>query len=301
MSKRLTVLVLCLIFPACLALAAAPAYAGGPDPAPADVSLARLSNALDLTPEQQAKIGALYQEAAQRIQAVLADQALTPPAQKTRVREIRAAVQVRIYEILTPVQRQKLAVLQMAAREKRLRQQARARQEQASARMAKALLLTEEQKSQAKLIFGETAKQIRAAAADDSLAPAAKQAKVRAIRAAAEVRLFELLTPAQRQKLLMLRAEAADRVGKKAPGSKGGAAKLIRALDLTPEQQQKIHAIRAEAAAKIGAVLHDSTLAPEAKKAKVKELKEQALARIKELLTPEQQRKLAGFNLGQII
>ena len=298
MPKYLTALTICLAF---LALAAAPAYAGS-GPALTGESFARLSKALELAPEQQAKIQALYQEAAQGVRAVLADQALTPAARKTRVREIQAATQVRIYEILTPEQRQKLATLQMAAGEKRLRRQARTRQARIYAQLAKALQLTEEQKTQAKQIFAEAAKQIQAAAKDESLAPAARQAKVRAIRAAAQVRFFELLTPAQRQKLLALRAEAGDRAkGQRRSGKDGGPAKLIRALNLTPEQQEKIRAIRAEAAEKIGAVLHDPALSPEIKKAKVKELKEQALARIKELLTPEQRRKLEGFSLGEII
>lgn len=79
----------------------------------------------------------------------------------------------------------------------------------------------------------------------------------------------------------------------KPKGPRGDRLKMLsEALSLTDEQKAKIGPILADEAAAMKAVRDDAALADDAKKAKVKEIRDAHQAQVRALLTPEQQEKL---------
>jgi Spy/CpxP family protein refolding chaperone len=66
----------------------------------------------------------------------------------------------------------------------------------------------------------------------------------------------------------------------------------VRAVNLTDEQKAKVKDIFADAKSKHQAMARDTTLSDERKKAKMKELNSSILAKVNEVLTPEQQTEL---------
>jgi Spy/CpxP family protein refolding chaperone len=66
----------------------------------------------------------------------------------------------------------------------------------------------------------------------------------------------------------------------------------VESLNLTDEQKAKVKDIFADAKTKHQAVSSDTTLSDEQKKAKMKELHSSIVAKLNEVLTPEQQTEL---------
>ena len=66
----------------------------------------------------------------------------------------------------------------------------------------------------------------------------------------------------------------------------------VESLNLTDEQKAKVKDIFADAKTKHQAVSSDTTLSEEQKKAKIKELHSSTVAKLNEVLTPEQQTEL---------
>jgi Spy/CpxP family protein refolding chaperone len=66
----------------------------------------------------------------------------------------------------------------------------------------------------------------------------------------------------------------------------------LDSLNLTDDQKAKVNDILADAKTKRQAVLKDSSLNEEEKRAKMKELHESLLAKLNEVLTPDQQAEL---------
>jgi Spy/CpxP family protein refolding chaperone len=72
----------------------------------------------------------------------------------------------------------------------------------------------------------------------------------------------------------------------------GGLQAAVESLNLTDEQKAKVKDIFADAKTKSQAVSSDTTLSDEQKKAKMKELHSSIMAKVNEVLTPEQQTEL---------
>ena len=72
----------------------------------------------------------------------------------------------------------------------------------------------------------------------------------------------------------------------------GGLQAAVESLNLTDEQKAKVKDIFAEAKTKGQAVSSDTMLSDEQKKAKMKELHSGIMAKLNEVLTPEQQTEL---------
>lgn len=68
--------------------------------------------------------------------------------------------------------------------------------------------------------------------------------------------------------------------------------KMAEKLGLTDDQKTQIKSIHQDAKAQAQAIKNDSTLTPEQKKAKMKELREQTKTKTEALLTPEQKEKM---------
>ena len=72
----------------------------------------------------------------------------------------------------------------------------------------------------------------------------------------------------------------------------GGLQAAVESLNLTDEQKPKVKDIFADAKTKSQAVSSDTTLSEEQKKTKMKELHSGIMAKLNEVLTPEQQTEL---------
>jgi Spy/CpxP family protein refolding chaperone len=75
-------------------------------------------------------------------------------------------------------------------------------------------------------------------------------------------------------------------------GMRGGLQAAVVSLNLTDDQKAKVKDIFADAKTKHQAVSNDTSLSDDQKKAKMKELHEGTLAKLNEVLTPEQQTEL---------
>jgi Spy/CpxP family protein refolding chaperone len=88
-------------------------------------------------------------------------------------------------------------------------------------------------------------------------------------------------------------ATAAPQAAGKEKGMHGGGLQAaVESLNLTDEQKAKVKDIFADAKTKGQAVSSDTTLSDEQKKAKMKELHGGIMAKLNEVLTPEQQTEL---------
>ncbi len=84
--------------------------------------------------------------------------------------------------------------------------------------------------------------------------------------------------------------QAASKEGKE--GMHGGLQAAVESLNLTDDQKAKVKDLFADAKTKHQAVSSDASLSDEQKKAKMKELHNATMAKLNEVLTPEQQTEL---------
>ena len=87
-------------------------------------------------------------------------------------------------------------------------------------------------------------------------------------------------------------AAPASQTAGKQMGMHGGLQAAVESLNLTEDQKAKVKDIFADAKAKHQAVSSDSSLTDDQKKAKTKELHSATMAKLNEVLTPEQQTEL---------
>src|SRR5260370_7420389 len=84
-------------------------------------------------------------------------------------------------------------------------------------------------------------------------------------------------------------ATPAPQAAGKEMGMHGGLQAAVESLNLTDDQKAKVKDIFADAKTKHQAVSSDASLSEEQKKAKMKELHTATMAKLNEVLTPEQQ------------
>lgn len=175
-------------------------------------------------------------------------------------------------------------------------------------KMAKALNLTDAQVAQLKAIHADVMQRSQAIRADGSLSTDDKKSQLKALHQTVHKKMRSVLTQEQREKLRALRAAArgngADQNQAESParhsGRKGqndgarGAHPGAHwaALGLTDDQKTKIKAIHADARAQVQAVRADSSLGPEARTAKLRSIRQGAMGKVREVLTPAQREKL---------
>ena len=87
-------------------------------------------------------------------------------------------------------------------------------------------------------------------------------------------------------------AATAPQAGGKEMGMHGGLQASVESLNLTDDQKAKVKDIFADAKTKKQAVSSDASLSEEQKKAKMKELHTSIMAKLNEVLTPDQQTEL---------
>ncbi len=87
-------------------------------------------------------------------------------------------------------------------------------------------------------------------------------------------------------------AATAPQAGGKEMGMHGGLQAAVESLNLTDDQKAKVKDIFADAKTKKQAVSSDASLSEEQKKAKMKELHTSIMAKLNEVLAPDQQTEL---------
>ena len=87
-------------------------------------------------------------------------------------------------------------------------------------------------------------------------------------------------------------AATSPQAGGKEMGMHGGLQAAVESLNLTDDQKAKVKDIFADAKTKKQAVSSDASLSEEQKKAKMKELHTSIMAKLNEVLTPDQQTEL---------
>jgi len=87
-------------------------------------------------------------------------------------------------------------------------------------------------------------------------------------------------------------AAPAPQTAGKEMGTHGGLQAAVESLNLTDDQKAKVKDIFADAKTKRQAVSSDTSLTDDQKKAKMKELHSATMAKLNEVLTPEQQAEL---------
>jgi Spy/CpxP family protein refolding chaperone len=87
-------------------------------------------------------------------------------------------------------------------------------------------------------------------------------------------------------------AATSPQAGGKEMGMHGGLQAAVESLNLTDDQKAKVKDIFADAKTKKQAVSSDTSLSEEQKKAKMKEIHTSIMAKLNEVLTPDQQTEL---------
>lgn len=73
----------------------------------------------------------------------------------------------------------------------------------------------------------------------------------------------------------------------------GGHMGVVKALNLTEDQKTRLKSIREDVKTKITGIREDKSLSPQDKKSRIMEIRKDAREQMKQVLTPDQQKKLA--------
>lgn len=221
------------------------------------------SASLDVSPSQQSRISARQGQFGRDFSALRADTTMPVAQKQAKYSALMQAMNKDIMSILTPAQR--------AQEMKRQQISAQFQKDVAALRVAKGM--TDAQKKARYLALVHTADAQTLAtmtAAQRVLAQKQRQAALAQQQAAA----------ARQQANKALVADA-TRMGKELQDS------------LSPDQAKKIHAIASASGAQIQAVVADKSVSEQAKPAKITALRQQAQARINDILTAAQRAKYA--------
>ena len=156
--------------------------------------------------------------------------------------------------------------------------------------MVQQLNLTDQQKTQIQGFRQAGRQQAQSIQQDTSLTPEQKRDKIRQLRASTHQQVLGVLTPEQQQQMKQLRSEHAGMGRGKGAGMGRGMGPLAR-LNLTDDQRAKIQPILQSSRQQAQAVRNDTTLTPEQKQAKMRDIHQGAMTQMNSLLTPEQQQQ----------
>ncbi len=144
-------------------------------------------------------------------------------------------------------------------------------------RFSQQLDLTQDQQTQIRGLLKTQRQQAQSIRQNTSLTPEQKQDKIKQLRQSTHQQVLGVLTPDQQAKLKELQKQ------------RGGG---MAALNLTPEQKAKLQPIRQQMRQQVQAVRQDSSLTPEQKQDKIRQIRQDAMAQMNSILTPEQQQQL---------
>jgi Spy/CpxP family protein refolding chaperone len=157
--------------------------------------------------------------------------------------------------------------------------------------MAEQLNLTEDQKKIINPILENQGKMVQKIMRDPNMTPQDKRVKVQELQKQSEDAINKHLTPEQQAKLAELKKKppVPTRPGQEAGAGLGA---MAEKLGLTEEQKTALKPIMETQIQQAQAIRQDSSLSPEQKQAKLKDLREQNQEEISKILTPEQQEKM---------
>ena len=153
-------------------------------------------------------------------------------------------------------------------------------------RMAQQLNLTDQQKTQIQNFTQAARQQALSIKQDTSLTPEQKRDKFKQLRASTHQQVLGVLTPEQQQQMKQLRSQYAG-MG----NGKGAGMGPLAKLNLTQDQRAKIGPIMQSVRQQAQAVRNDTTLTPQQKRAKMRDIHQGAMTQLNSLLTPEQQQQ----------
>ncbi len=145
-------------------------------------------------------------------------------------------------------------------------------------RMSQQLNLTQDQQTQIRDLLQKRRQQAQSIRQDTSLSAEQRQQQIQQLRQSTHQQVLGVLTPEQQTKLTELEKQR-----------RGGG---MAALNLTPEQRAKLQPIREQMRKDVLAVRQDSSLTPQQKQEKIRDIRQNATGQMKEVLTPEQQQQL---------
>jgi Spy/CpxP family protein refolding chaperone len=154
-------------------------------------------------------------------------------------------------------------------------------------RLAQQLNLNDQQKTQVQSFMQNQHQQAQAIRQDTSLTPEQKRDKLQQLRQSNHQQMMGILTPEQQQKFQQLRSEHKGR----GRGTMGGGMGPMSRLNLTPDQKSKLDPIFQASRQQFEAVRNDTSLTPEQKQAKIREIQQGTQSQVNSILTPEQQQQ----------
>lgn len=220
------------------------------------------SASLDVNASQQARIDARQAQFHKDLAALSADAVTTTAEKRVKYAAMMQAMNKDIMAILTPAQR------------------------------------AQEMKRQS--IQAQFQKDMAALGADKSMTDAQKKARYAALVRAADTQTLATMTASQRATAQRQRqaAQAQQQAQQAVVANATRMGKEIQA-SLSPAQTKRIRAIGLASGAQIQAVVGDKSVPEQAKVAKITALRQQAQAKINEVLTPAQRAKYA--RLQQVV
>jgi Spy/CpxP family protein refolding chaperone len=171
--------------------------------------LSKMTEALQLTPDQQSKMKDILSDEWTKQQAIRSNTSLSQQDARTQMQELRKSEHDKMQSVLTPEQLEKAKQLRKEHGGKGGRGMAGKRM----GFMARELNLTDAQKAQLKPMFQQQREQMQALKADTSLTQDQKREKAQQIRAEGRKQFLSVLTPEQQQKLKDMRARRGERKG----------------------------------------------------------------------------------------
>ncbi len=147
---------------------------------------------------------------------------------------------------------------------------------------ARQLALSDQQKSEVQALLKAEREQRESIRNNTSLTPEQKRDQLRQLRHSSHDRVLAVLTPEQQQRLQQ-RHEPVSGIGP------------LALLNMTPDQKSRIAPILAADRQQTKAVLGDSSLTPEQKRAKLQEIRQSTNSQIGTVLSPTQRQRLQQF------
>jgi protein CpxP len=184
---------------------------------PAAMRLQMMSQKLNLTDDQKAKIQPLLQNEIQQVRAIHQNTSLTPDQQKAQIQQLHQSTRDQIKQLLTPEQIAKMGKGPGEGPHNSMGPGGRGRDPLAA--MSKNLNLTDEQKSKLQPLFEDQHKQVQSVMQDSSLTQEQKHAKIDEIRKATHQQVMSVLTPEQQNQMKQMRGRHMHKPGEGAPSN----------------------------------------------------------------------------------
>lgn len=143
-------------------------------------------------------------------------------------------------------------------------------------RVFRQLNLTPDQKTQVRDLLQKQRQQVQSIRQDASLTPEQRQTDIKQLRQSTHQQVLGVLTPEQQARLKQIQQRQRG----------------LAALNLTPDQRARLRPIRQQMRQEVLAVRQDSSLSPQQKQNKIRDIRQNATLRMKGVLTPEQQQQL---------